>query len=79
LQGDTVAVRTTFQKRQKEMKRQEKQRMKAERRVQRKAEKTTEGQDPNAALDPNFDPDLGEPHRFDYSLPPDPDPFLPQK
>jgi hypothetical protein len=32
-------ARVTFQKRQKEMKRQEKQRMKAERRVQRKLEK----------------------------------------
>jgi len=33
---------TTFQKRQKEMKRIEKQRMKAERRAQRKSEKTSE-------------------------------------
>jgi len=32
-------ARVTFQKRQKEMKRQEKQRMKAERRAQRKLEK----------------------------------------
>ena len=35
--------RITFQKRQKEMKRQEKQRMKAERRAQRKLAKNTEG------------------------------------
>ena len=35
-------ARITFQKRQKEMKRQEKQRMKAERRVQRKLAKTAE-------------------------------------
>lgn len=33
---------TTFQKRQKEMKRMEKQRMKAERRAQRKAERNAE-------------------------------------
>lgn len=36
--------RTTFQKRQKEMKRQEKQRMKAERRQQRKLAKSAEPQ-----------------------------------
>jgi len=35
-------ARTTFQKRQKEMKRIEKQRMKAERRAQRKIEKAAE-------------------------------------
>ncbi len=35
-------ARTTFQKRQKEMKRLEKQRMKAERRAQRKIEKAAE-------------------------------------
>ena len=35
-------ARTTFQKRQKEMKRMEKQKMKAERRAQRKGEKTGE-------------------------------------
>jgi hypothetical protein len=35
-------ARITFQKRQKEMKRQEKQRMKAEKRAQRKIEKTDE-------------------------------------
>jgi hypothetical protein len=34
-------ARVTFQKRQKEMKRQEKQRMKAERRAQKKLEKGT--------------------------------------
>ena len=36
-------ARVTFQKRQKEMKRQEKQRMKAERRAQRKLEKVDGG------------------------------------
>ena len=36
--------RTTFQKRQKEMKRQEKQRMKAERRAQRSLAKRTENE-----------------------------------
>lgn len=36
--------RTTFQKRQKEMKRQEKRRMKAERRQQRKLAKSAEPQ-----------------------------------
>lgn len=35
-------ARTTFQKRQKEMKRMEKQRLKAERRAQKKVEKTAE-------------------------------------
>lgn len=35
-------ARITFQKRQKEMKRQEKQRMKAERRAQKKLAKNTE-------------------------------------
>lgn len=39
--------RTTFQKRQKEMKRQEKQRMKAERRAQRSLAKRAENQSPN--------------------------------
>lgn len=38
--------RTTFQKRQKEMKRLEKQRMKADRRAQRKIEKHAESGDP---------------------------------
>jgi hypothetical protein len=44
-QGEAVA-RTTFQKRQKEMKRLEKQRMKAERRQQRKLAKSAEPQAP---------------------------------
>ena len=38
---------TTFQKRQKEMKRLEKQRMKAERRAQKKLANRTENQAPN--------------------------------
>ncbi|MGA9885835.1 MAG: hypothetical protein WBQ34_19125 [Candidatus Acidiferrales bacterium] len=45
-------ARTTFQKRQKEMKRMEKQRMKAERRAQRKEEKTAE---PGAGAPIEFD------------------------
>ncbi|MFZ0214137.1 MAG: hypothetical protein WBE20_06530 [Candidatus Acidiferrales bacterium] len=39
--------KSTFQKRQKEMKRQEKQRMKAERRAQKKLASRTEGEAPN--------------------------------
>jgi hypothetical protein len=39
-------ARTTFQKRQKEMKRMEKQRMKAERRAQRKLEKNAGAETP---------------------------------
>jgi len=49
--------RITFQKRQKEMKRQEKQRMKAERRAERKLEKSAEPgtSDPQLLdLDPHF-------------------------
>ena len=42
--------RSTFQKRQKEMKRQEKQRMKAERRAQRNLAKRAEAQAPNEAF-----------------------------
>lgn len=42
---------TTFQKRQKEMKRAEKQREKAERRAQRKLEKATEGTPGGAPID----------------------------
>lgn len=38
---------TTFQKRQKEMKRMEKQRMKAERRAQRKLEKQAQSDQPD--------------------------------
>lgn len=49
-------ARITFQKRQKEMKRQEKQRMKAEKRAQRKIEKTDE---PNGEL--IFSPEDREP------------------
>jgi hypothetical protein len=53
-------ARTTFQKRQKEMKRMEKQRMKAERRAQRKLEKNAE---PGAPIEAQFetaDADLSE-------------------
>lgn len=57
---------TTFQKRQKELARQEKQREKAERRAQRKIEKETQGSGgaPIEPLDPEAFPeltDLGEP------------------
>lgn len=45
-------ARTTFQKRQKEMKRMEKQRMKAERRAQRKLEKSV---DPGAPAGAGFE------------------------
>jgi hypothetical protein len=43
-QKDTPLARITFQKRQKEMKRQEKQRMKAEKRAQRKMAKNAESE-----------------------------------
>jgi hypothetical protein len=44
-QGDPMATsKSTFQKRQKEMKRQEKQRMKAERRAQKKLEGPSEAE-----------------------------------
>ena len=42
--------KSTFQKRQKEMKRQEKARMKAERRAQKKLMPRTEGDDSNEIL-----------------------------
>jgi hypothetical protein len=51
-------ARITFQKRQKEMKRQEKQRMKAEKRAQRKIEKTDE---PNGNEEVIFSPEDREP------------------
>lgn len=41
---EAIVGTTTFQKRQKEMKRQEKQRMKADKRAQRKLAKNTEGE-----------------------------------
>lgn len=44
-------ARVTFQKRQKEMKRQEKQRMKAERRAQRKLEKVAGSDDGTSDID----------------------------
>ena len=53
--------RSTFQKRQKEMKRQEKQRMKADRRAQRNLAKRAENEarsdiaTPSAELDPQID------------------------
>jgi hypothetical protein len=48
-QGDPMATRSrsTFQKRQKEMKRMEKQRMKAERRAQKKLAQRAEHQAPS--------------------------------
>jgi hypothetical protein len=51
-------ARITFQKRQKEMKRQEKQRMKAEKRAQRKIEKTDE---PSGNGEVIFSPEDREP------------------
>lgn len=54
---------TTFQKRQKEMKRLDKQRAKAERRAQRKLEKRAEKDAPgeNATLDVTPQPDSTDP------------------
>jgi hypothetical protein len=54
---------TTFQKRQKEMKRLDKQRAKAERRAQRKLEKRAERDAPrqNVALDVPPEPDGTDP------------------
>jgi hypothetical protein len=49
--------KSTFQKRQKEMKRQEKQRMKAERRAQKKLSGHSEG---GPLIEPYIDP-MGEP------------------
>ena len=49
--------RISFQKRQKEMKRQEKQRMKAEKRAQRKIDKNTA---PPSGTDESIDLQLGE-------------------
>jgi hypothetical protein len=53
-------VATTFQKRQKEMKRMEKQRVKAERRAQRKLEKNTDAQTPEPIEDGNAETQLPE-------------------
>jgi hypothetical protein len=58
--------RITFQKRQKEMKRQEKQKMKAERREQRKLEKPA---DPDASIDTSSEARTGG---FDFSAGPEP-------
>ena len=58
IQGDLMATsKSTFQKRQKEMKRQEKQRMKAERRAQKKLAGPSEG---GPLIEPYIDP-LGAP------------------
>ena len=48
-------ARITFQKRQKEMKRQEKQRMKAEKRAQRKIAKNAESESPEQISSPHID------------------------
>jgi hypothetical protein len=54
--------RTTFQKRQKEVKRREKQQMKAEKRAARKLEKSQTRTQPEMANE-DFQPDsLGQPH-----------------
>jgi hypothetical protein len=63
--------RITFQKRQKEMKRQEKQKLKAERREQRKLEKAA---NPEAAIDTSSKARTGG---FDFSA--DPEPHTPQQ
>jgi hypothetical protein len=57
--GEAVA-RTTFQKRQKEMKRIEKQRMKAERRLQRKLEKSAGTETPEEIESAPVESDLPE-------------------
>jgi hypothetical protein len=57
--------RITFQKRQKEIKRQEKQKMKAERRAQRKLEKPA---DPQASIDTSSEARTGG---FDFSADPE--------
>lgn len=57
--------KSTFQKRQKEMKRQEKQRMKAERRAQKKlANRTSVGEESANSLDVEIlgEPEDGESH-----------------
>lgn len=58
--------RITFQKRQKEMKRQEKQKAKAERRAQKKLEKPA---DPETSLDTSSEARTGG---FDFSAGPGP-------
>jgi hypothetical protein len=52
---------TTFQKRQKEMKRAEKQREKAERRAQRKLAKNTEGGESGAPIDYEYRTSIEDP------------------
>jgi hypothetical protein len=56
---------TTFQKRQKEMKRMEKRKMKEEKRVQRKMDKTTP-KEGGAEVDPALDPTIDWNHSDDY-------------
>ena len=63
--------RITFQKRQKEMKRQEKQKAKSERRAQKKLEKPG---DPEALVDTSSEARTGG---FDFSD--DPEPRTPQQ
>jgi hypothetical protein len=53
--------RISFQKRQKEMKRQEKQQMKAQRRAERKIAKNTEGEAGAAQPNGNNEIDLNDP------------------
>ena len=57
----------TFQKRQKEMKRQEKQRMKAEKRAQRKIEKSLQGDGAGSAEVAQVSPD--DQNMYSDSLP----------
>ena len=68
---ETPVGRITFQKRQKEMKRQEKQKAKAERREQRKLEKPA---DLDASIDTSSEARTGG---FDFSA--DPEPHTPRQ
>jgi hypothetical protein len=58
-------VATTFQKRQKEMKRMEKQRMKAERRAQRKLDKNAGAEPPEQIESAHTETELSEPAELD--------------
>jgi hypothetical protein len=62
-----VTSKSTFQKRQKEMKRQEKQRMKAERRAQKKLIGRQEELPMEPLTGPVIDPDLAFPESDDES------------
>lgn len=57
--------RITFQKRQKEMKRQEKQRMKIEKRAQRKLSKNSEAESPVEGMDSSAQEPDASPQSFE--------------